>query len=402
MKDIFGNKIYCKDSSNKSIRQLLLEFIDNNSLSKTHVAQILSMNKNSFLDYCNGKTKEIKINHLIKIMNLLNIREEHLIDLCLNDFEDEEISNIKRSQKISYIIRNFDLDGLKNQGFLVNTNDYTYIEERICNFFGLNNIYEYSSLGSIIPLFSKSRLTIEESRKKKMLDFGLKCAKLSFESLNNTYSYDKELLVEFMKRIKTFSIDVENGFATVVGVLFKLGVTVIVQDYITRTAVYGLTMVVNNKPCIVVSNQGKRYHILWTTLMHELYHLINDYDYIQKVQYHVSDEKSSDLFVDERAADKFASDSIVGEQKMEIVARSINYPFKVQMISEKLQIHTSLLYGLYLKQLSSKDQKLEYPKYSKYLISSTKAVNKILYNPVKFISIKEALEDVKKEFKKIS
>ncbi len=398
IKDIHGNRVYGGSSGSKSIRELLVEFIDNNSLSKTQVAKILSMNKNSFMDLYNGKTKELKINHVIKIMNLLNIREEELVDLCVRDFDNEEIDNIKRTKKIAFLLNNFDLDGLKKQGFLNSSNDYDEIERRVCKFFGLKSLYEYGKLGSLIPLFSKSKLSIEESKKQKMLDFGLKCARLTFESLDNTYEYDQELLVEFMKRIKTFSPDENSGFATVVNVLFKLGVTVVVQNYITRTAVFGLTMVVNDKPCIVISNQGKRYDKLWTTLMHELYHLINDYDYIRKVSYHISDESASDIFVDEVAADKFASDSLLGEQKLEIAAKAINYPYKIQMIADKLNIHSSLIYGLYLQNLPKKDQKFEYPKYRKHLISSTKAINNIIYDPIKFDEITEAVEGIKEQY----
>lgn len=158
-------------------------------------------------------------------------------------------------------------------------------------------------------------------------------------------------------------------------------------------------MNINGKPCIVISNQGKRFDKLWTTLMHELYHVLNDYEYIQKVSYHISDENASDIFVDEASADKFASYAILGEQKLEIAAKAINYPYKIQMIADKLNIHSSLIYGLYLNRLAKKDQKIEYPKYRKYLISSTKAINNIIYDPIKFKEITEAVESIKEQYR---
>ncbi|MFA5234162.1 MAG: hypothetical protein WC390_07165 [Sulfurimonas sp.] len=43
-----------------------------------------------------------------------------------------------------YIDENFDLKTLKKIGFIKSIKDYDEIEKRICKFFGLKNIYEYS------------------------------------------------------------------------------------------------------------------------------------------------------------------------------------------------------------------------------------------------------------------
>ena len=45
-----------------------------------------------------------------------------------------------------YIDENFDLKTLKKVGFIKNIKDYDAIEKRICEWFGLSNIYEYSTI----------------------------------------------------------------------------------------------------------------------------------------------------------------------------------------------------------------------------------------------------------------
>jgi|WetSurMetagenome_2_1015567.scaffolds.fasta_scaffold09128_7 hypothetical protein len=54
-------------------------------------------------------------------------------------------------------------------------------------------------------------------------------------------------------------------------------------------------MVLEGKPCIVITDMNKKYHKLWINLLHELYHVVNDYDILENIHYHISDSESPDF-----------------------------------------------------------------------------------------------------------
>lgn len=55
-----------------------------------------------------------------------------------------------------YIDENFDLDGLLKIGFIKDKTDYDAIEKRICLFFDLSNVTEYSFIGPDKPKIIKA------------------------------------------------------------------------------------------------------------------------------------------------------------------------------------------------------------------------------------------------------
>jgi len=403
MKIVDLNRNRVKPNLEKSLVELLHEYMDRFSISKNKLGQILAINKNSLEDILSGKTVDIKMNHLLKIMTLLEIDESYIADYCYANLEDEEVSKINQIKKTNYLLNNFDLDSLKKEGFIDSTKDLEEIESRIIEFFGLSTIFDYKKFGNNAPLFSQSSLSVEQKKKAKMLSFWVQTVRLTFESINNPNNYNEELLLEFIsKRLKTFSVDEEYGFVTVISVLYKLGVTVLVQPYITLTTAYGASMFVNDKPCIVLTDQGKKYHRLWSTLLHELFHIINDSEYLKKVSYLISDKENPDLFVDENEADLFASNALIGPKSLSIASKTISSDYKIEAMAEKLKIHKSIIYGQYLDSLDQASQKREFPKYQKYLLRSDVAVKRIIFNPIGHKSIIEAAGIVKEQIQKIS
>ncbi|TKG88243.1 hypothetical protein EYV94_27295 [Puteibacter caeruleilacunae] len=399
--DITGKRI--KSSSKKSIRELLVDYMETNSLSNKQVYTILAMDKNSFTDFLAGKTTSLKVHHLLKMMSLLGIQDHELVDLCLNGMEEDEIDRINATKRTSFIINNFDIQGLKKEGFLKGISDYSEIEKKIVSFFGLNTIFEYNKATSNFSLFSKSKISVEEQKKQKMINFWLKCSQATFEYIDNPYDYNEDLLIQLTKKIKTFTTDIRNGFFTIIDVLFKIGVTVIVEPYLTRTTSYGVTMMVNSKPCIIITDQGKRYDKLWFTLLHEIYHILNDFEFIHKTKYHISGDQEGDIFVSEEDADKFASQALVGKQSLAIASKVINYPFKINQMAERLQIHPCIIYGQYLDNLPKAMQSKEFPKYQKFLPKTNEALKyHVTYNPIKSESIESAAQVIKGQFIKAS
>ena len=101
----------------------------------------------------------------------------------------------------------------------------------------------------------------------------------------------------------------QNGLLAVARALFNIGITVIFQPSISRLQIRGATFCCNNKPCIVLSNLNNRFPTLRFVLLHELYHVLNDFEEITQRSYHVSEEGGADLFlIDEFGPDEFARD----------------------------------------------------------------------------------------------
>lgn len=396
------NRKYNNSDELKSLKDLLNEYKDEHNLSVLALSNILAIDRKSVQSILAGTTIDLKVNHIIKITNLLDLKNQDFLSMYLRDVEEKELESMEKTRRISYLLENFDLEGLKSCGLINSLTKYEEIEQKLCKFLGLNNIFEYSGLGINLPLFSQSKRSVNEKKKMKMLNFWLKCARLTFSQINNSFAYDENLLVEFIKRIKTFSIDTKDGFTTVLCVLFKLGITVLVQSYHTKTTAFGISMIVNDKPCIIVTDLGKRYDKLWGTLLHELYHIINDYEYIAKVNFHISDSQERDLFVSEDDADKFAFDALIGPQSFIIASKIINYPYKVDILAKKINVHSCIVYGQYLDRLSKERQKEEFPKYAKYLVSSEIAIKNIIYNPMDFRDLNEAVSKIREQFRKIS
>lgn len=119
---------------------------------------------------------------------------------------------------------------------------------------------------------------------------------LFFSQINNPYEYNRDLLIELLKRISEFTLDKVHGYEKVVLILFRLGVTVLTQPYISGTRAFGVTMILEGKPCIVITDMNKKYHKLWINLLHELYHVINDFDILENLLYHISDSEIQNYY----------------------------------------------------------------------------------------------------------
>lgn len=386
-----------ENSSSYPLSELLKNYMEENNLSTLALSEILSIDRKTLLKILSGA--EIKLNHAIRIMNLLNLSDEGLIKSYMNEMDKEDFDRIEKARSVSFIIENFDLEGLKDAGITKSTVKFDDISESICDFFGIQSIYEYNepSLNSG-ALFSKSRVSVNEIREKKMQRFWIKCATEAFERINNSNEYDEALLIEFMKRLKTYTQDTTEGFSKVLYVLYQLGVTVLVQPYMNRTKAFGISMIVNGKPCIVITDLGKKYHKLWLTLLHELYHVINDYEYISRTKFHISNPDFEDLFVSENDADNFASSVILPEKTLQIASKLIRYPYKINELARKTGIHPTMVYGVYLETLTKDSALKEYPKYANQLLQSSIAIKSIIFDPVEQKSIEASVEKIRNQF----
>ena len=234
-----------------------------------------------------------------------------------------------------------------------------------------------------------------------MNEFWLKCLYHSFKKIDNPNPFDRELLEEFVKHIYEYTTDEIHGYEKVILVLYKLGVTVLTQPYVSGTGKYGATMIIDDKPCVVITDMNKKYHKLWLSLLHELYHILNDYDMLQKIAYHITSTDNPDLFLNEESADTFALNMLIKQSDREELPKIIRLGHMVMKAAKTIHVHPSIIYGVYLEGLDSKKQSAEFKKYgsSSCLIGTEKAIKNVVFDPIGLQDLRKAIEVMRKEFK---
>ena len=80
-----------------------------------------------------------------------------------------------------------------------------------------------------------------------------------FKDIANPNEYNREDLKNIIIKVKPYSQDVNDGLLIVCKALYHCGVTVIAQELLPTTQVRGGTFVINDKPCIVLTDYRKSY-----------------------------------------------------------------------------------------------------------------------------------------------
>lgn len=383
-----------KQHSSLPLREMLKVYMNEKKITAFALSNILDIGRKPLDAILEGG--ELKLNYALRIMNLLGISDKDLVKSYMEELEDAELESLDKTKRIGFILDKFDIDGLKEAGVINTTKDFGSIEKSLCHFWGFEDIYEYDNYASNV-LFSKSKITIREDKEHKMQRFWVKCANEAFQRANNPNEYDEALLITFLKRIKNYTKDTENGLNKALYVLYSLGVTVLVQPYVNHTKAFGISMLVNEKPCIVVTDMGKRYHKLWLTLLHELYHVVNDYEYLQNTNFHITNPEEEDLFVSEKDADSFAINTILPSKTLEVSRKLIGNPYKIREIAKISDIHPTMIYGIYLETLQKNQKDAEYIKYTRYLLKSDIAIKNIIFDPINQKGIIAAVDKIKKQ-----
>ncbi len=364
--------------------QKLLEY----NLSKTKALKLLNIDKDVFDEILNGTAKQPNLIHIVKIAEFLGFEVNSFINIVLKNQSSENISAIDSARKATFLVKNFDVKALTKLGFF--DSDYTTDElvNKVLNYFGYATINEFEEQLDE-PLYSR----VKKSHSDKMKDFWIKSAYQTFKVIDNPNEYNRERLKDLIVKIKPYSQDVGNGLLTVCRALYNIGVTVIFQNYLTTTQVRGATFIIKDKPCIVITDFNKIYPTLWFTLLHELNHVLFDFETIEKSSYHLSDD--NDLFLIEDQANTFARNFFLSEEKFQYIKKYINNPYLVSKFASEIEVHPSIVYSFftwYQKELYNKNYhaafKQFYPDYS----NAVAKLNPITWNEV---SIKEASEKIK-------
>lgn len=378
-----------------SLRDILRERMHENGISEHALADALGIDRRALNRFVN-EGADLKFSQAILLMRFLHMDEGAFINAYEESLPTCENSEMETAKSLSYIMDRFEIPALKKVGIIGKRSPLDSYEKQIMSFFGFEqSIYEYDTFIRHPALFSRSRRPIEQVKAQKMQEFWLKCALFSFERINNPYEYDRGMLEEFMKKIHEYTEDVKYGYEKVVMVLFRLGITVLTQPYLEKTGAFGVTMIIDGKPCIVITDMQKNYHKLWISLIHELYHVLNDYDLLVSASFHITSENEPDLLFNEQKANSFALQVLVPQDVIDRLGNVVMFDSKMELLSHQLNVDISILYGVYLENLPAEKQSGGYKCYSRYLKKTSEVSRTIFFNPFEKQNIQESVAEIK-------
>lgn len=381
-----------------SLREQLKRVITENEVPESSLAEMLDIDRRAFDEFLKDG-KDLKFTQALAIMKFLGMNEREFIQSYEKDMSDSiNEDKVDQAQKLAYIFENFDINVLKEIGVIKKRSKIEDYERQLMQFFGFfHSIYEYDSFAPIATLYSKSKVNIEEKKQRRMNEFWIRCSRHSFEQINNPYEYDEELLKLYLPKIHEYTLDPLHGYEKVILTLFRMGVTVLTQPYIKGIGAFGASMFIKGKPCIVVTDMMKKYHKLWLTLFHEIYHVINDKQMLEHSVYHISSDSELSLFFNEEKADTFASQMLIPQDVLRHIENIIASPYRIKKLANELSVHTSIVYGTYLERAPKEIRHKEFAKYSNNLISSDSSTKPIIFTPTQTGNLKEAIADIKEK-----
>ncbi len=372
------------DISEDPFSVLFEKRIEELGITQSRAEAMLGIEKKSLNNILNKEAKRVDIITIIKLAQFLNLPVDDFVKVYLQELPSEQIGDIEKAKKNNFIVQNFDLPQLHKKKFISSKTDYEAIEKRVVKFFGLKSIYDYAE-ETVTPAFSRTK----RSSSDLMREFWVQSALSQFKLIENPNPYSREQLIELTPKIRPYTRNVPRGLLTVVKALFSLGITVIYQESLPNISVRGATFVVNGKPCIVINDVYKRYPTLWFSLMHELHHVLYDFDEIQQVKYHLTGEP--DLWLKEEKANDFAREYLFGKKRSKYIKPFINESVLVKEYAEKSQVHPSIVYNFHMYDIDN------WAKYSKQIPDSSLAVKNLNVNIWESESVLETTEKLKKE-----
>ena len=306
------------------------------NVAQSKVETLISIERKTLNSILDNTAKRIDVVNLIKISHFLGLEMNELLALYAPEMPIEMIKEVQLAKDASYIFNNFDIDSLIKIGIILKGDNSQDIRRKLEKFFTFSSIYDYTQ-DTIFPAFSRPKRDSHE----QVRAFWIKSAYTQFKQINNPNEYNREYLTDLIYKIKPYTRDVQGGLLSVARALYK------------RLQIKGATFACNGKPCIVLSDLNKRYPTLWFVLLHELYHVLYDFNEIIERSYHVSEEDSSDLFLlDEISPDEFARDFLLNKERLKFVSAYINSPTIVEKCAREWSIHPSIIYAIYMYEAS--------------------------------------------------
>ena len=371
-------------SSYGSLKDLYMAKKNILGLSDRQIQTILGIDAKTLNPILNGTAKQVNFINIVKLAHFLGLSFNDVVKVYVPEMSKEQISEIQRAREAGYIVENFDVAGLTKEKFFEKGISAQSMAERLNKFFGIESIYAFSD-NDITPAFSRTK----RSSGDLMRRFWVQSAYTQFIGIANPNQYDRGRLLDLIPKIRPYTRDVRNGLLKVLKALYAVGVTVIFQPSLGRVQVRGATMVVNGKPCIVLSDLQKYYPTLWFTLLHELHHVLFDLEDIRKQTYHISDNGADMFLMNEEKADDFASKFLLNESRLKFASGYIRSNLHIQKLAKNWSIHSSIIYAFYCYKYN------EWKFYGKYIPSMDAALELINTHPFERETLMESVAIIK-------
>lgn len=394
--NIFLNEFYkmlspadAWDGEANSIKEIFEARLTKHGITQNQAEKLLNMQKRSLEGILDGSAKRVDVINLLKLGQFLGLEISALLKLFIHDLPQDIVVELEDAKKKSFILSNFDIKNLAKSGFLNTKTDFNEIERRIVDFFGLKSIFHYSNK-QIIPAFSKTK----KSESTLMREFWVRSAYAHFESLKNPNMYDRKQLVDLIGKIRPYTLNLAGGLKTVAQALYNIGVTVLYQPHLSTTHVRGATFVINGQPCIALTDLNKNYATIWFALLHELHHVLYDYDEIQNNVFHLTGEV--DLFLlQEHKADEFSRNYFLPADRAKFIYKYIDNQLIVGNFAQENQVHPSLIYNFYCWDMDAAGKGNYWPKYKHHQPDIKLALKDINVDPFDKKSIDHTVQYLK-------
>ncbi|MBM6670028.1 ImmA/IrrE family metallo-endopeptidase [Phocaeicola coprophilus] len=367
-----------------SLKDLYIEKKKALRLSDRQIQQILGMDPKTINPILDGTAKHMSFINVIKLAHFLGLSVNDLIKVYIPELDANQIGEIQRARDAGYIVETFDVATLTKMKFFPSGSSSKDMGDKIKRFFGLQSLYDYSN-NSLVSAFSRSKRNSNDL----MRNFWVQSAYTHFQYINNPNPYNRKELVGLMPKIRPYTRDVKNGLVRVLKALYCVGVTVIYQPSLEKIQVRGATMVVNDNPCIVLSNLQNNYPTLWFTLLHELHHVLYDLDDIKTQAYHISNDEGDLFLMNEERANDFAREYLLSETRLKFVSGYITSHYHVEKLASEWGVHASIIYAVYCYKTN------EWALYNKYIPKMTDALELLNTHPFERESLKESAQAIK-------
>ncbi|MEZ0541357.1 ImmA/IrrE family metallo-endopeptidase [Fibrella sp. Tmos10] len=311
-------------------------------INQTQALEAIQIESRALHALLAGTSSRVDILSLIKLAHFLEISQTEAINLYLDSLKkpsDEQISLLERRK---YILKNFNLSDLKSEGIIESSSDLDHVEKVLVKYFDYNSIFDYRR-EVLNPAYSSAKI----ASNNQMLNYWTEFARQVFKKIYNTNPYDRKALIEYFPTIRWHSMNVEKGLWEIVRVLFRMGITIIYLPKFSKLHIRGATFSVNRKPCIVLTDYKGNYATLWFALLHELHHVLFDWDDILMNSYHISDK--TDLYTKvevEDVANQFAKDYLFSDEKLQDVLPHINNRSYIEKYARLNHVHSSIIYTM--------------------------------------------------------
>ena len=380
----------------ESLDELFSQQLKNLNIPKTTAIKIMGMTTRTLDGILTGEQKMLDYTQLVKLSNFLGISLEHGAKLYLEKLQEMHplVSETKSTDVINFVNEKFNLAELRKVGLIKSLTDYDEIVNSICKYFGLGKISDYSE-----PEMSIAFSAGKRAKQNCSINNWIYLAEQTCIELRNPNPYNREKLIDYFPNIRWQSMDVENGLVNVIKHLYQLGITVVFVPSFPSLHIRGATFSVNDKPCIALTDYVGFYPTLWFGLIHELFHVLFDWNEILLSNYHVSQDSEKGFDSEtpgEKEADNFARQYLFSEEKTLESSRFINNEDYIRHFAVSNNVHPSFVYVFYAFD-APKSDKFAWGRAKKHnpLVAIDKLKSKVQHNFESGISFSEHIKKIR-------